>query len=242
MGVQQQLFIEIKNSFIHISDQIERDVLYRPRAMSEYSGSCRVKEMQLKESTSVPISSMFADSEEAWCTGCNVCGKFLCIDAHAHDASMFADSEEEGEARTTVMMRDIPNSYSCNRLVDLFDAAGFQGTYDFLYLPIDFRTNMSLGYAFVNFVSSRDAQEFMLYFDGFSNWHFSSAKVCNVFWSDPNQGLDEHVERYRNSPVMHENVPDDFKPRLYAGSVRVAFPAPTKHIKLPRLRPAKHRR
>merc|ERR1712149_104639 len=141
-----------------------------------------------------------------------------------------------------VMMRDIPNSYSCNKLVDLFDAAGFQGTYDFLYLPVDFRTNMSLGYAFVNFVSSRKAQEFMLFFDGFSNWHFSSPKVCQVSWSDPNQGLQEHVERYRNSPVMHENVPDDFKPRLYKGGVRVAFPAPTKRIKPPRVRPAKQRR
>jgi len=122
------------------------------------------------------------------------------------------------------MMRDIPNSYSSSRLIQLFDDAGFLGTYDFVYLPVDFRTNMSLGYAFVNFVSSSAAQEFMLFFHGFSNWHFSSPKVCKVFWSAPNQGLEEHVERYRNSPVMHENVPDDFKPALFTAGKRIPFP------------------
>merc|ERR1712188_251328 len=139
------------------------------------------------------------------------------------------------------MMRDIPNSYCTEKLVQLFDIAGFYARYDFVYLPIDFRTNMSLGYAFVNFVSSWDALQFMRHFDGFSNWHFSSPKVCQVSWSGPNQGLQEHVERYRNSPVMHENVPDDFKPRLYESGVRVAFPEPTRRIKLPRVRPAKKR-
>ena len=28
-------------------------------------------------------------------------------------------------------------------------------------------------------------------------------KVCRVTWSGPHQGLAAHVERYRNSPVMH---------------------------------------
>ena len=31
-------------------------------------------------------------------------------------------------------------------------------------------------------------------------------------WSHPYQGLDAHIERYRNSPVMHEDVPDEYKP------------------------------
>ena len=30
-------------------------------------------------------------------------------------------------------------------------------------------------------------------------------QVCQVTWSGPHQGLDGHVERYRNSPVMHKS-------------------------------------
>jgi hypothetical protein len=228
MGVEPQLFIEVKNSFIHVSDQVEKDDLlglYRSRALSEYSGICKVKELELKENmTNIMESAGRCGSKET--------------SASVSPENTLVQVEEE-EARTTVMMRDIPNSYSTSRLVELFNDAGFWGTYDFVYLPIDFRTNMSLGYAFVNFVSSRDAQQFIMFFEGFSNWHFVTTKVCKVFWSDPNQGLHEHVDRYRNSPVMHENVPDDFKPRLYECGVRVAFPEPTKRIKLPRVRPAK---
>jgi len=234
MGVQSQLFIEIKNSFIHFSDHLEKGTSLRSRALSEGSGICKVKELELQklcgctEEDLTPILESSGAQEDGLDKSLAVptCGIF---------------THEEEETRTTVMLRDVPNSYSSEKLIELFDAAGFCGAYDFVYLPIDFRTNMSLGYAFVNFVSSRHAQQFMMYFDGFSNWHFLSPKQCKVFWSDPNQGLEEHVDRYRNSPVMHENVPDDFKPRLYVGGVRVAFPEPTKRIKLPRVRPAKQR-
>jgi len=240
MGVQPQLFIEIKNSFIHVSDHIEKDDFYRSRALSEYSGICRVKEMELRKACMVA-----GDDDEDLNTIVESSSSHELKEAEAEAENSAAISMQnmlDNEARTTVMMRDIPNSYSASGLIELFDAAGFWGTYDFVYLPIDFRTNMSLGYAFVNFVSSRDAQQFMMCFDGFCNWHFCSPKICKVFWSDPNQGLEEHVERYRNSPVMHENVPDDFKPRLYQGGMRVAFPEPTKRIKLPRVRPAKQHR
>jgi len=216
-----QLCIEIKNSFIHISDGIKQEALYRSRAVSEYTGICKAREMKLRDSSSVYSASTAEDEQDLWTTSSEA----------VHE-----------ETRTTIMMRDIPNSYSSSELTELFDAAGFQGTYDFVYLPIDFRTSMSLGYAFVNFVNSWVAQQFMMYFDGFSSWQFASAKVCRAFWSDPNQGLEEHIERYRNSPVMHENVPDNFKPRLFQNGVRVAFPEPTKRIKLPRVRPAKTHR
>jgi len=207
MGVQPQLYIEIKNSFIHVCDDIDMEKdSFRHRALSEWSGICRAKRMELKKS--VP-----ACMEDMW--------------------------EQDEENRTTVMMRDIPNAYTSSTLVELFDAHGFWGRYDFLYLPVDFRTNLSLGYAFVNFVSSSDAQQFMTFFDGFSSWDFQSPKVCQVSFADPNQGLEEHVKRYRDSPVMHENVPDEFKPRLYHAGMRIAFPEPTKRLRPPRVRPPK---
>merc|ERR1711916_247075 len=59
---------------------------------------------------------------------------------------------------------------------------------------------------------------------------------CHVRLNAPVQGLEDNVERYRNSPVMHEAVPAQYKPLLFDGGVPVAFPAPTKSIRFPRLR------
>merc|ERR1711988_1960162 len=38
-------------------------------------------------------------------------------------------------ARTTVMLRNLPNSYSRSMLLELIHAEGFGGSYDFVYLP-----------------------------------------------------------------------------------------------------------
>merc|ERR1712187_1066011 len=80
------------------------------------------------------------------------------------------------------------------------------------------------------------AEKFKAQFSGFSDWQVPSDKVCEVLWSDNLHGCEAHIERYRNSPVMHESVADRFKPALYKNGVRQSFPAPTKPIKAPRPR------
>lgn len=137
---------------------------------------------------------------------------------------------------TTVMMRNIPNNYTRELLISLLNAQGFKGGYDLVYLPIDFQTEVGLGYAFINLVSPEEADRFRSHFQGFSEWDVVSQKTCEVSWSDALQGVDAHIDRYRNSPVMHESVPDDFKPVLYQDGERVPFPVPTKRIRAPRLR------
>jgi len=141
-----------------------------------------------------------------------------------------------GETRTTVMLRNLPNNYTRDMLLELIDSRGFKGQYDFLYLPIDFQTYACLGYAFVNLISPAASQRFWREFDGFRSWSLPSKKVCYVSWSGPHQGLEAHVERYRNSPVMHQDVLDEFKPVLFKDGVRVLFPLPSKSIRPPRVR------
>jgi RNA recognition motif-containing protein len=141
--------------------------------------------------------------------------------------------------RVTVMLRNLPNNYSRGMLLDLMDQFGFVGCYDFVYLPIDFKTQASLGYAFVNLTNSDDAKRFWKCFNGFSDWALPSHKICKVNWSLPYQGLAAHIERYRNSPVMHEAVPDEFKPALFSSGERTMFPPPTKKIRAPRMRPGR---
>jgi len=137
--------------------------------------------------------------------------------------------------RTTVMMRNIPNNYNREMLLKLVNEEGFEGTYDLIYLPMDFQKQVSnLGYSFINFVESEVAMKFHDHFSGFCKWSLQSDKVCEVTWSDALQGIAPHVERYRNSPVMHESVPDDCKPVLFKDGERIPFPEPTKRIRAPR--------
>jgi len=143
---------------------------------------------------------------------------------------------DQQEWRTTVMIRNMPNNYTREMLLELVDSMGFAGTYDFAYLPVDFQSQAGLGYAFLNFMTVADARACFERFEGFSNWTVPSEKVCTVTWSSPTQGLEAHIERYRNSPVMHPSLPDEWKPVLIHHGMRVAFPPPSKPIKTPKVR------
>merc|ERR1712048_1476531 len=135
------------------------------------------------------------------------------------------------------MLRNIPNDYTRDMLVQLLDEHGFQNLYNFVYLPIDFQSRKGVGYAFVNLVTPGDAVRCFAHFEGFSQWSVKSFKICQTCWSDPVQGLDGNCERYRNSPVMHQSVPEQWKPILLCNGQRIQFPRPTLHIKPPRTNP-----
>jgi len=139
---------------------------------------------------------------------------------------------------TSIMLRNIPNNLKRDALLELFDALGFQGLYDFLYLPIDFSRNSNVGYCFVNLINATAASKFQAMLHGFHGWTGSSRKVCEAVWSQLSQGLACHVDRYRNSPVMHGDVPDECRPVLFNDGQRIEFPAPTKPLKRPKMRTA----
>lgn len=149
-------------------------------------------------------------------------------------SSSSGSSQTGDEWRTTVMLRNLPNNYTRDMLMELVDTLGFNGQYDLIYFPVDFRTGAGLGYAFVNLCTPRNALKLWKRLEGFSRWALPSQKVCSVTWSHPHQGLESHVARYRNSPVMHPAVPDRWKPALFERGTRVAFPGPTKKLKMPR--------
>jgi hypothetical protein len=138
--------------------------------------------------------------------------------------------------RTTVMLRNIPNNYTRDVLLHLIGNEGFSMSYDFMYLPMDFKKDANLGYAFLNLVNPEEALRFQSHFHGFNGWGSASEKVAEVSWAEPLQGLEAYIERYRNSPVMHPSMPDDRKPLLFSKGRRVPFPAPTKPIRLPRMK------
>jgi len=144
--------------------------------------------------------------------------------------------EPSKHSRTTVMLRNLPEQYTRDLIVKLLNAEGFDRLYDFVYMPMNLRTMASFGYVFVNLTSAVVADQCRSVFQGLKRWEVESDRVCDVLWSAEQQGLSANIERYRNSPVMHEMVPEECKPILFADGARVPFPKPTKRLREPRIR------
>jgi hypothetical protein len=134
---------------------------------------------------------------------------------------------------TTIIFRNIPHDCTRDALTTVLDSEGFRGLYDFVHVPVNFQDMAGLSYALVNMVNNDIARRVLEHFQGFQ---ITDTNLCSVAWSAPNQGLEAHIERYRNSPMMHESVPSQYKPALFQNGVLVPFPEPTKHLRAPRVR------
>lgn len=136
--------------------------------------------------------------------------------------------------QTTLMLRNIPGDYTRTMVVELLDCCGLAGKYNFLYVMTNFETMAGLGSVLVNFVSHADAEIARINLQGFSQWRVQSRNVCEVGWEESFQGLDAHIDRYRNSSLMHQDVPDQYKPIILESGVRVPFPPTTRRVRAPR--------
>lgn len=65
----------------------------------------------------------------------------------------------ELDGRTTLMVKNIPNKYTREMLIQLFDKTE-RKKYDFLYLPIDPDNSCNIGYAFINFLDCSHIKDF----------------------------------------------------------------------------------
>jgi len=150
------------------------------------------------------------------------------------DENVVSDEEAAREGFSTVMLRNLPNDLNRPMLEKLLDAQGLAERYDFCYMPADFRRRCGLGYAFLNLLSHEDAMAAKKALEGFKAWDVEgSSKVLSVCWGKC-QGLLANTERYRNSPVMHPLVDDNFRPATYSEGRRVPFPESTKTVRKPR--------
>jgi hypothetical protein len=139
------------------------------------------------------------------------------------------------EVRTSLLLRNLPGSFTRDKVMEVLRTLGLATKVDFLYNPWNLKVKQNCGYAFVNFTTPEAAVECMNRLQGFC-WDAQGENTCEVAWCADNQGLDSHIERYRNSRIMHESVDDAYKPALFRHGVRIAFPLPTSAVKKPRLR------
>eukprot|EP00928_Gymnodinium_smaydae_P070280 TRINITY_DN54152_c0_g1_i1.p1 TRINITY_DN54152_c0_g1~~TRINITY_DN54152_c0_g1_i1.p1 ORF type:complete len:503 (+),score=82.27 TRINITY_DN54152_c0_g1_i1:81-1511(+) len=148
-------------------------------------------------------------------------------------------SPGEVQGRTSLTIQNLPAAFNRESLTRFLNGHGLKGKYNFVYVPANLRSQINFGYSFVNFVSVGAALECMERLDGCEDWGVPTDKVCAIAWSDKMQGLECHIERYRNSPVMHKSVEDQFRPAIYdLEGRRLPFPEPTAEIKEPKLRKA----
>ncbi|XP_078442345.1 uncharacterized protein LOC144712046 [Wolffia australiana] len=144
--------------------------------------------------------------------------KLRCLRRKCNEADSSLDSLQiqtgaDGDPRTTVMLRNLPNQLRKNALLSLLDSHCREentlsapseyvhnppSQYDFFYLPIDFETGCNLGYAFVNFTSSDGVMKLHRAFHHMK-WDFlDSKKVCEVTYAKV-QGLPELLAHCRRS-------------------------------------------
>jgi len=134
---------------------------------------------------------------------------------------------------TSVMFRNLPKKLTQSDFLQTLNAEGFLALYDFAYLPINFQKRETYGYAVVNFINHIVADHAMKLFEKFVSWPTVSRRASTTIWNSPGQGVVAHVERYRNSPLMHPDVPQDLKPMLFSCGFQVQFPPATKQLKAP---------
>ncbi|KAG5370241.1 Meiosis protein [Yarrowia sp. C11] len=118
------------------------------------------------------------------------------------------------DTRTTLMIRNIPNKFTQKMLQDWVDETS-RGTYDFLYLRMDFRNRCNVGYAFISFVSPNHIIKF-------------ANERCSKKWGST-QGKECLIEKFRNSSVMDQG--ESYRPLLFHTDGPLAgqpqeFPAP----------------
>ncbi|VVB12634.1 unnamed protein product [Arabis nemorensis] len=107
------------------------------------------------------------------------------------------------DLRTTLMIKNIPNKYTAKMLLAAIDEKN-RGTYDFLYLPIDFKNKCNVGYAFINMVSPKFIIALYEAFNGKKWDKFNSEKVASLAYARI-QGKTALIAHFQNSSLLNED-------------------------------------
>jgi len=126
------------------------------------------------------------------------------MDASSASGSSFLN------AGAMVMLRNLPRALTRQMLLDVLDQQGFQGSYDFVYLPRDMRKLRCFGYAFINWVSVDHAIAVVQHFDCFCAWPVG-ARPCSATINSQTS-LASVLERLQDSAVLRPETLEEFLP------------------------------
>lgn len=130
------------------------------------------------------------------------------------------------DPRTTCMIKNIPNKITDEMLFNFINDICPRG-FDFLYLRMDFKARLNVGYAFINFLSVENVLKFAKSKLGVKWGVFLSEKTVQMCYASI-QGKENLIEKFRNSAIMEEE--ESFRPKIYHSSgPLMGLPEPFPH-------------
>ncbi|KAG6509855.1 hypothetical protein ZIOFF_027862 [Zingiber officinale] len=132
------------------------------------------------------------------------------------------DDDDYDGSKTTLMVKNLPNRFTKKKLVRLLDDHCWEenhqleeksgvvlSEFDFLYLPVDFKTGFNMGYAFVNFTTAIAARRL---YDALHNFPWKahgSRKVCEVTYARIQYEAGPHASTPSSPPRKPSSLCDD---------------------------------
>jgi len=117
------------------------------------------------------------------------------LDAKALAAQYAGPDTVPGDGATTLMIRNLPRSYTEEDLISDIEAVAGPDVFDFLYMPWDARRGSNISYAFVNFMNQK-ATECVFYGLSGRHWRLVRASKCCRIAAAHVQGLPANLLHY----------------------------------------------
>lgn len=126
--------------------------------------------------------------------------------------TVYIDKIKDGtDKRTTIMVRNIPNKYTQETLLNEINQH-FSCKFDFFYLPIDFKNKGNVGYCFINFIEPETIIDFYNHYNN-KKWQLmKSGKICKINYARL-QGKEELIDRFKNSQLLEKSI--SYRPLIY---------------------------
>lgn len=106
-------------------------------------------------------------------------------------------------------------------LLEEINKQGFEGTYDFFYLPMDSHNKTNVGYAFVNFLDGADLERFCRHFENRAFDQYQSNKIATVSPAHIN-GLEANV-RHLAKKAVSQFKDREYQPIVFRDGSRISF-------------------
>ena len=107
------------------------------------------------------------------------------------------------ERRTTLMIKNVPNKFTKDIFLSIFNKE-FENKFDLFLLLTDIKEKKNYGYAFINFINPLDIIYFFYRFNGKKWPNTNSVKICEIVFSKI-QGINKMIKHY-HIKVMYQKI------------------------------------